>query len=393
MGKIIDSTNLKDPRYLFSQTPPDFQTDNYYLNSIQMKIDADWPYRPNRKWVEEESTPGAEEYTPLEVVVQTVKNDKGEAISDDWYRLVFRDCQKKERIGKRYRFAYDANNNIPDIKKNIWIALNQTYLTPTAAQTVCRCNGTIGSIYIDDNGKKHRHYEPVIQPEKLKSYGIHENEVTVDIKGSKVLIAQYNKYTKQYYVNQRFFIDANAYLREHQPVYKITNIVRSNTLTTYDPTDVGIVRIYYEVDQIGANDDVENRIAYNGVENENIVPDSNIPINKEDNISDSNEYVFTLVKPENIPENLSDTFTFEPRLLKNGEIINSDIKIECALTGASYASVVPLNKYIELKNNEDGTFTLLKVKKDITMSVSTSCEVVAPDNNKYQIEFSMRLSD
>ena len=99
------------------------------------------------------------------------------------------------------------------------------------------------------------------------------------------------------------------------------------------------------------------------------------------------------MKPENIPENLSDTFTFEPRLLKNGEIINSDIKIECALTGASYASVVPLNKYIELKNNEDGTFTLLKVKKDITMSVSTSCEVVAPDNNKYRIDFSMRLSD
>ena len=99
------------------------------------------------------------------------------------------------------------------------------------------------------------------------------------------------------------------------------------------------------------------------------------------------------MKPENIPENLSDTFTFEPRLLKNGEIINSDIKIECALTGASYASAVPLDKYIELKNNEDGTFTLLKVKKDITMSVSTSCEVVAPDNNKYQIDFSMRLSD
>ena len=77
MGKIIDSTNLKDPRYLFSQTPPDFQTDNYYLNSIQMKIDADWPYRPNRKWIEEESMPGAEEYTPLEVVIQTIKNDKG----------------------------------------------------------------------------------------------------------------------------------------------------------------------------------------------------------------------------------------------------------------------------------------------------------------------------
>ena len=55
MGKILDSTNIKDSRYLFSQTPSDFQNDNYYLNSLQMKIDADWPYRPNRKWVEEEN--------------------------------------------------------------------------------------------------------------------------------------------------------------------------------------------------------------------------------------------------------------------------------------------------------------------------------------------------
>ena len=34
-----------------------FDKDNYYLNTLQMKIDADWPYRPNRKWVEEEYEP------------------------------------------------------------------------------------------------------------------------------------------------------------------------------------------------------------------------------------------------------------------------------------------------------------------------------------------------
>ena len=154
---------------------------------------------------------------------------------------------------------------MPDIKKNIWLSVNQTQLSPTASQTVCRCNGTLGSIYIDENGKKTRHYEPVVQPEKLNSSGVHQSEVAVDINGTRVLIAQFNKYTQQYYINQRFFIDTNASSRDHQPVYKITNIVRSNTLTTYDPSDVGLVRIYYEVDQIGANDDVENRIAYNGI--------------------------------------------------------------------------------------------------------------------------------
>ena len=394
MGKILDSTNIKDSRYLFSQTPSDFQNDNYYLNSLQMKIDADWPYRPNRKWVEEENIPGTEEYKPLEVVIQTVKNDKGEAVSDDWYRLVFRDCQKKERIGKRYRFAYDVNNNIPDIKKNIWIALNQTYLTPTAAQTVCRCNGTIGSIYIDESGAKIYHYEPVVQPDKLSSSGVHENEIAVDIKGSKMLIAQFNKYTQQYYVNQRFFIDVNAYSREHQPVYKITNIVRSNTLTTYDPTDVGIVKIYYEVDQIGAKDDVENRIAYNGELETDTSPESNIPINEEDTAKNIGDDIYKLFisEPSNIPNNLT-SFTFKPEFTHNGKAVSADIAVNCSLIGASYANRVPIDKYIEKIENSNGTITLNKIKTDITMSVKVVCIATAPNGKEYQIDFDMRLSD
>ena len=84
----IDSTNIKDVRFLYSQTPPDFHKDNYYLNTLQMKIDADWPYRPNRKWVEEETEAGSEKYIPLEVVVQTVKMIKAKRfrmIGIDWF--------------------------------------------------------------------------------------------------------------------------------------------------------------------------------------------------------------------------------------------------------------------------------------------------------------------
>ena len=51
---VYDTSKIKDPSYLFSQTPPNFVEPNYYLKSLQMKVDADWPYRPNRKWIEEE---------------------------------------------------------------------------------------------------------------------------------------------------------------------------------------------------------------------------------------------------------------------------------------------------------------------------------------------------
>lgn len=389
----IDSTNIKDVRFLYSQTPPDFHKDNYYLNTLQMKIDADWPYRPNRKWVEEETEAGSEKYIPLEVVVQTVKNDKGEAVSDDWYRLVFRDCQKPVRLGRRYRFAYDANIDFPDIQKNIWLGVNQTQLSPTASQTVCRCNGTIGSLYKDENGNIIRHYEPVVQPDKLNGGGVRQNEVAVDLSGNKVLLAQFNKYTQQYYINQRFFIDANAYDRKHQPVYKITNIVRSNTLTTYNPTDVGLVRIYYEVDQIGAQDDVENRIAYNGIIDNQISPETDTPISQGEDYSVSNYYTFGVVYPETIPEAL-DSFTFIPKLKNNGVTVDdAAITVECKLGGAAYADKVPVNNYVTLQDNGDGSYTLTRVKKDLTLVALVDCETVAPDGSTYQINFSMKLFD
>lgn len=389
---IIDSANIKDTRELYSQTPPDFVEDNYYLNTLQMKIDADWPYRPNRKWVEEESEPGSETYTPLEIVIQTIKSDKGEAISDDYYRIVFRDCQKAVRIGTRYRFSYEPNINTPNLKKNIWLAINQARLTPTASQTVVRCNGTIGSLYVDENKKIVRHYEPIVQPDKLNgANAMRQNEVATDLSGGKVILAQFNKYTQQYYINQRFFIDTNAYEREHQPVYKIVNIVRSNTLTTYDSTDVGLVRIYYEVDQIGAQDDVENRIAYNGTKNDQILPETDKPTVPGEEESENDSYTFGITDPKVIPETLT-TLTFRPEL-KNNDIVVDDAAIECEyrLIGAYYASQVPVSNYIEFKSNSDGTYTISRKKKDSTMKVEVVCKTTAPDGSVYEISFVMKL--
>ena len=203
---VYDTSKIKDPSYLFSQTPPNFVKDNYYLKMIQMKIDSEWPYRPNRKWIEEEKEAGTELYEPLEVVIQSVKNDKGEAVSDDWYRLVFKDCRRQNKVGYRYRFSYEFDPTETDNKKNIWIGLNQTTMSPTSSQVVCRCNGNIGSIYTDENGQTSYHYEPVIQPSKLSNPMFDYSEVAIDPDGSMTLIAQYNKYTKQYYINQRFII-------------------------------------------------------------------------------------------------------------------------------------------------------------------------------------------
>ena len=47
-------TNNGEPYKTISQTPKNYSKYNYYLHTLQDKIDADWKYRPNRVDVEEQ---------------------------------------------------------------------------------------------------------------------------------------------------------------------------------------------------------------------------------------------------------------------------------------------------------------------------------------------------
>lgn len=370
---VYDISKYKDESYLYSQTPPNFVKENYYLNTIQMKIDSEWPFRPNRKWIEEEKEAGTELYEPMEVVIQTVKNDKGEAVSDDWYRLVFKDCRRQNKVGYRYRFSYEFDPTEPDCKKNIWIGLNQTTMEPTSSQVVCRCNGSIGSIYVDENGQTSYHYEPVIQPSKLSSPMFDYSEVAIDPDGSMMLIAQYNKYTKQYYINERFIIGTDR-------VYKINNIMKADSRTTFDPEDVGIIRIYLAYDQTGKLDNFETRIAYNGHEDE-----------PNPETGDDGEYTFTIAEPGAIPDTIpSDGLVFEPLVYKNG--LPTEAEISCSISLEGYGSdMVSADDYCELTDNEDGTFTLKRKMIDNQLKVVVSCIATVEGQPEMMLEFKVSL--
>ena len=79
---VYDSTNMVDPRVLLSQTPVNATPQNYYLKELQEKVNADWKYRPNHFVIEREDGFGSNNFEQLEVVLQTVRTDKGEKISD-----------------------------------------------------------------------------------------------------------------------------------------------------------------------------------------------------------------------------------------------------------------------------------------------------------------------
>lgn len=299
---IKDSTYSKSGRPFLTQTPDDMDKKNYWIKELQDKVDRDWYYRPNRADIEQETQFGSEEYFPLEVVLQSVRSDSGEKVSDDWRRIVFRDIRYKTKIGQRYRFRSDFETDVEDDEKSIWIAVNQDNVSATSQQVVVRCNGTLGSIYVDDDGNKRYHYEPVSQKEALTGTNPNMSQIAIDPRGSITITAQHNKYTKQYYINQRFIIG-------YDQVYKVKNIIKTGSLTTYNPNDVGIMTIYLDMDQSGALDDFENRIAYNGRREEELP--------KETPVEDG--YSIKITSPSPCPEELtSEKVFFSVYLQKNG---------------------------------------------------------------------------
>ena len=93
MGKVVNTTNILDnSMYLKAELKDDFNVENYYLSSLQHKINAEWDYRYNKIHLSEEKVFGSEVFYPTEAVMTNVYSDTlKKVLSDDWKRLTFKD--------------------------------------------------------------------------------------------------------------------------------------------------------------------------------------------------------------------------------------------------------------------------------------------------------------
>lgn len=368
---VYDSTNIKDSRVLLSQTPVNATPKNYFLKELQEKVNADWTYRPNHFIIERENGFGTEDYEQLEVVLQTVRNDRGEKVSDDWLRVVFKNIFTAASIGQRYRFSYDFNIESPPEDKNVWIATNQNQITPTNAQVVCRCNGTLASIYTDILGNNVLHYEPVVQTTKFNSAEFDFSKVAVDPDGKLTIIAQYNKFTDQYYINQRFIIGPDR-------VYKVENILKTDALYTYKPRSAGLVRLYLSMDQIGELDNFETRLAYNGLKDTPVTPVR------------GGSYSIGLAEPTSVPPVLT-TLTFKPQVFSGDTPTDIPVTVTCHLEG-TYAQLAQLTDYVRLEGPDSGgLYTATRLAEDITLKAVFELSATLPDGSTIMNAFDMRL--
>ena len=94
---VINTTNVIDSSmYLKARLPKNMVGENYYIENLQDKRNKDWAYRYNVVGIEEEIerqyqyTCELPSYTPIDVVITSVKGEKGEDLGTDWASLSFR---------------------------------------------------------------------------------------------------------------------------------------------------------------------------------------------------------------------------------------------------------------------------------------------------------------
>lgn len=367
---VINTTDTLNGLELISQTPANQGSDNYFIKTLQDKVNEDWRFRPNHFVIEIEKGFGTEKYEPIEMVLQSVKNDNGSEISQDFLRAVSKDITADRVIGQRYRFSYNFDLTEPDEDKNVWIAINHDKISSTTAQVIRRCNGTIASIWTDKNGNNQIHYEPVVQLTKSSYTGFDFAKIAIDPQGKITIIAQNNKYTRQYQINQRFVIGPNQ-------VYKVNSIINSDSQYTYKSTDNGLVYLYVELDQISELDDFKTRLAYNGIKEEPVVP------------AESGEYILKIDPPQ-IPDKLSpEGFTFTPNVYLNDILCDdAEVTVDYKLTG-TYASMANIDDFVEMTKTGN-TYTFKRKSEDLTLQLYVEC-IANPDGEELKISFSMRL--
>ncbi len=396
--KVINITNSASQYDILSQTPENYNPDNYFINQLQEKVNQEWFYRPNRVLIEYESQWGCSTWSPIDVVIQSVKSEKGTDISDDYRKIVFKDIlESRFKIGHKFRFAPNYNMSAEEKAKNVWLGINTNAVKMTSSMVISRCNGVLGSMYKDSQGVTKYHYEPVIQGRDLSSVGLAYNETAVAPQSQLAITAQYNDYTRTYKVNQRFIIGARTEDPDNPGhfiggyVYRITAINKFYGNSTFDPENVGLLKLYLELTETSVYDDWDNMIAYQ--------QDSTVHI---DTIPADQSYTIKFTTPSEIPDSLTgEEVLFTPLLVSEDGTeypdFSKDIVASFSLENwPSSLSVDKQAEYVQLSpfGGETTPYTFSLKRKKIYMygDLIVSCRLPAassPTKEDVEVQFKM----
>lgn len=400
MGKIIDNTNVLNPLMNIRENlSKNMDKDNYYLKMLQDKVNREWRYRYNIVDIEKEKDIGGENYTPIEVAIQTVYDTNQKTVmSDDWRNIVFKDIKQTVEIGERYKFSYLFGKETEELNKSIWITVNNNATSPTGSATIRRCNTFINMIYNDGC-----HFEPCIVEDDFNYVNLYYNKAITVPSAEIYLIMQYNKYSKKIKINDRFLLgETDEDDIENNIVFKVKAVRKFSNKNTFLTDTVPLTYVALDRDSISAEDDLYNRLmahativkdknmvklcTYDSISNTiYVLGDRNnktlVSLNKNlSNVINDKKDIYELKIIANGDEDIetpllvNNSRIYSLYLYKNNQLVSSKFEVNTDLLGTTKD-----DNYYVFENLDTNKFKILNKRMYVKDKLKITCKALSDD--------------
>lgn len=239
-----------------SKLSKNFEEDNYWIESLQNKIDRAWDFTSDRVDILEETnrfdergyTKADTQYHDLEVRITSAYSDTREKLSDDHKNIIYKDVQHEQKLGRKYLFDMRDFNQPDTNKKSVWLAVNFDTVRLIGNSIIRRCNVNLGFLI---NNNTEEWYEPAIFDYDSKYTINYLNDILNVVRSEAYVTVQFNEYTKNIQVNDRFILGAlDPDNISNNNVYKVKEVFKFGALETNNPNSIPLMVLALDRDII-----------------------------------------------------------------------------------------------------------------------------------------------
>ena len=403
MGKIKDTTNHVNTTMLFkSKLTKNFAEDNYWIEGLQNKVDKAWTFATDVVNIQEEIDTYNNKgyriakpiYKDIEVRMTSAYDETGNKLSNDYKNIIFKDIQHKQLLGRKYLFNVDnfTSDNLQE--KCTWLDFNFDTIKINSNSIIRRCNCRLGMLV---NNNITEWYEPAVldyNPQYTISYF---NDVINTPKSETYAYVQFNEYTKNIKMSDRFILGALDFDdKSNNAVYKVKEVFRVGAKYTSNPNSIPMIVLALERDIINLEQDLisqdeDGTMHYIADYYLKKDKDNNKDNNTDnDNTDDSNINYYLKLSPNQTTIYEGNSVTYECYMYDNNDNkVDCPIQFNTSLKGTS----IPESYFECTINNNNITITNLRryFKDDLILICSVESDVYDVEPLSFSIQLGEKL--
>ena len=399
LGKIQDTTNHVNTTMLFkSKLTKNFQNDNYWIEGFQNKVDKAWNFATDVVDIQEEIDNyntqgyrvGKPNYRNIEVRIMSAYDETGNKLSNDYKNIVFKDVRHKQLLGRKYLFDVEDFTSSDSQTKCTWLDFNFDTIRLGSNGIIRRCNCQLGMLI---NNNTTEWYEPAVldyNPQYTISYF---NDVINTPKSETYVYVQFNEYTKNIKMSDRFILGALDFEDiSNNSVYKVKEVFRVGAKYTTDPNSIPMLVLALERDIINIEQDL---ISIDEDGTKHYIADYYLKKDKDNNkddntdINDDNNLNYYLkLSPNQSLIYEGDSVVYQCYVYNNNdEVVEQPISFETYLEGT-----VSPNSYYKCDVGEN-EITITNLKRYFKSELILTCSVNSDTYDVEPLSFSIQLGE